>query len=330
MRRREFITLVGGGAAAWPLAARAQQSERVKRLGFLTPFSADDPDGQLRMDALRKRMQELGWVPGRNLSIEHRWATGNPDLLRSYATELVDMRPDVLLGASSPAVRALKERTREIPIVFMQVVDPVALGFALSLARPGGNLTGFTNFEFPMGGKWLGLLKEVAPRLSRIAVIYSPTTAPYAESMLLAIKAGAPSFAMEVMDAPAQDATQIKRAIDDFAHKPNGGLVVLPDVTTTVNRDLIIDLAIQNRLPAIYPFRYFVSRGGLMSYGVNDLEITRQAAGYIDRILRGTKLTDLPVQAPNKFELTINLKTAKAMGLDVPLQLQQLADEVIE
>jgi putative tryptophan/tyrosine transport system substrate-binding protein len=329
MRRREFITLLGG-AAAWPLMARAQQTERVRRIGILHPLAASDPEGQLRDSILRQRLEELGWRDGYNVRIDYRWASGDTVRIRALAAELVSLKPDAILGASTPVVAALRAETSTIPIVFVQVIDPVAAGFVTSLARPGGNLTGITNFEFSVGGKWLETLKEILPQLARVAVLYNPKTAPYAPSLLRSIEAAALSFAMEAIDTPVRDSAETERAIDAFAQKPNSGLLVLPDASTLLDRDLIIARSAQHRLPAVYPFRYFAVNGGLVSYGTDAADTHRQAVSYVDRILRGTKPEELPVQAPNKFELVINLKTAKALGLEVPPTLLARADEVIE
>jgi putative tryptophan/tyrosine transport system substrate-binding protein len=328
MRRREFIALIGG-AAAWPLATRAQQPERMRRIGLLQPLLANDPDVQRRVSAFQRRLQELGWTDGHNVQIDYRWAPADMAPIRAEAAELVNLKPDVIVVSGSPAVLAVRAETRTIPILFIQVVDPVAAGFVTSLSRPGGNLTGITNFEFTMGSKWLETLKEISPQLARVAVLYNSKTAPYA-GMLRSVTAAAPSFAIELTDIDFQDAAGIERAVDAFAQKPNGGLLVLPDVSTLHHRDLIIARAAQRRLPAVYPFRFFSASGGLVSYGIDAADTYRQIASYVDRILRGTKPEDLPVQAPTKFELIINLMTARALGLDVPSTLLARADEVIE
>jgi putative tryptophan/tyrosine transport system substrate-binding protein len=330
MKRRDFIWLLGGAAAAWPLAARGQQSERMRRIGMLQPLAATDPEAQLRVSAFHRRLQELGWTDGHNVRIDYRWTPGDTARMRAQAAELVSLKPDVIVGVSTPVVVALRAETRTIPILFVQVIDPVAAGFVTSLARPGGNLTGITNFEFTMGSKWLETLKETSPQLARVAVLYNPKTAPYAGSLLQSVAAAAPLFAMEPTDSPVQDAAETARAIDAFAQKSNSGLLVLPDASTALHRGLIIARAAQHRLPAVYPFRYFAVSGGLVSYGTDAAEAHRQVASYVDRVLRGTKPGELPVQAPIKCELVINLKTAKALGLTVPLTLQASADEVIE
>jgi ABC-type uncharacterized transport system substrate-binding protein len=330
MKRREFITLLGGAAVAWPLAAHAQQPERTRRIGMLQPLAGDDPEAQLRVSAVNGRLKELGWTDGSNVRIDDRWTSGNAALTRAQAAELVSLKPDVILGVSTPVAAALLAETSTVPIVFVQVIDPVAAGFVVSLARPGGNVTGITNFEFTVGSKWLQTLKEISPKLVRVAVLYNPKTAPYAGSLLRSIESAAVSFAMEPTAAPIQGADEIERAIDGLAQQSNSGLLVLPDSTTLVHRDLIIARVAQHRLPAIYPFRYFALNGGLVSYGTDAADTHRQAVSYVDRILRGMKPADLPVQAPIKFELIINLKTAKALSLEVPATLLARADEVIE
>jgi putative tryptophan/tyrosine transport system substrate-binding protein len=327
--RREFITLLGGAAAAWPLAAHAQ-ADRVPRIGMLQPLAVDDPEAQLRVSAVNGRLKELGWADGSNVHIDYRWTSGSAALMRTQAAELVSLKPDVILGASTPVVAALRNETSTIPIVFVQVIDPVAAGFVTSLARPGGNVTGITNFEFTIGSKWLETLKEISPRLVRVAVLYNPKTAPYAGSLLRSIASAAPSFSLEPTDTPIHDAAEIEHTIDGFAQNPNSGLLVLPDSTTLLHRDLIIARAALRSMPAIYPFRYFALNGGLVSYGTDAADTHRQAVSYIDRILRGTRPEDLPVQAPIKFELVANLKTAKSLGLELPVTLLARADEVIE
>jgi len=329
MRRREVLGFLGGAAVAWPVLTSAQQPDRrMARIGVIEPLAASDREGQTRVQALRQGLQELGWVVGHNMQIDYRWAPG--DTVRMRAAELVSQKPDVIVGVSTPVVMALRAETHTIPILFVQVVDPIGTRFVNSLARPGGNITGITNFEFTMGGKWLETLKEISPQVARVAVLYNPKTAPYAGLLLKSIAAAAHSFAIEPTDTPVQDAAEIEHSIDAFVQKPNGGLLVLPDASTLLHRDLIIARAAQHQLPAVYPFRYFTVSGGLVSYGTDAAHAHQQIASYVDRILRGAKPEELPVQAPNKFELVINLKTAKTLGLNVPLQLQQLADEVIE
>jgi putative ABC transport system substrate-binding protein len=330
MRRREFITLLGG-AAAWPLTARAQQSDKVRRIGVLMPFAATDPSLKLELAAFVRQLQELGWVEGRNLQIDYRWAAGDAERMQVFARELVALQPEVIFCRSTPATAALLKQTHTIPIVFTVVSDPVGDRFVESVARPGGNATGFTNVESSLGGKWLELLKEVAPSIKRVAFIFDPKLAPGGGSYYRRlIEAAAPSFAIAPTATPVHDAVEIERAIGEFVREPNGGLLVLPDATTNIHRGLIVALAAQHRLPAIYEFRNIVVDGGLISYGVDVVDQFRQAAGYVDRIIKGAKPAELPVQLPTKFELIINLKTAKALGLDVSLQLQQRADAVIE
>jgi putative ABC transport system substrate-binding protein len=328
MKRREIIGLLGG-VAAWPLAARAQQGERIRRIGMLFPLADTDPEAQLRLSAFNRRLRELGWTDGRNVRIDYRWSP-DPALMRAQAAELVSIKPDVIVATSTPVVAALRAETSTIPILFVQVVDPVAAAFVASLARPAGNITGITNFELAMGGKWLETLKEISPWVTRVAALYNPNTAPYADSLLRFVAAAAPSFAMEATAAPVHDAAETERAIDAFAEKANAGLLVLPDASTLRHRDLIIGRAAQHRLPAVYPFRYYALSGGLVSYGNDALDSYRQVAPYVDRILRGTKPWQLPVQAPTKYELVVNLKTAKALGLAVPPTLLARADEVVE
>jgi putative ABC transport system substrate-binding protein len=333
MKRREFI----GAAAAVAISpllplrsARAERVERVRRLGVLLPFAAEDPEARRRVAALEQGLRELGLVDGRTLRIDYRWAPENSERLRSEVDALVAGAPDLILANSTPVLTALRTTTTALPIVFTQVTDPIGQRFVTNLARPGGNLTGFTNFEFSIGGKWLQTLKEIVPSLTRVATVYNPSTAPYAEALLQPIGAAARSFSVTAMAAPAEDAGALERAIETFARNPNGGLIVLPDVSTVQHRDLIIALAARHRLPAIYPYRYFAVSGGLVSYGTDITDVFRRAAGYIDRILKGEKPGDLPVQAPAKFETVVNLKTAKALGLDTSPMLLARADEVIE
>ena len=329
MRRREFVILLGGSAAAaWPLAAHAQQSNRLRVVGVLLAMAPDDPEAQLRVKAFEAGLRELGWTEGRNLRLEYRWAAGDAALLRKQATELVGLAPDLILATSTPVLAALRQEN-PLPIVFVQVTDPIGSGFVPNLARPGGSLTGFTSFEFTIGSKWLEALKHVAPAVTRVALIFNPDTAPFAHMFWQPVEDAAPSFDVEPMQAPVRDVGEIERTVAAFARQ-NGGLMVLPDVSTTNHRDLIIALAARHRLPAVYPYRYFATSGGLMSYGIDVADVYRRAASYIDRILKGAKPSDLPVQLPTKFELAINLKTAKAMGLTFPISMQQLADEVIE
>ena len=328
MRRREFITVVGG-AAAWPLAARAQQGERVRRIGVVVVTKETDPETPLRAMAFRQALAKLGWSEGRNVVIDFRFGTGGDlNRMRAQAKELIGLTPDVIVAESTPAAVALHQETAAVPIVFLQVANPIGSGLVASLARPGANLTGFTNFEPTMGGKWLELLKEIAPGVTRAVAIFNPEThsGQYWQSM----EAAAPSLAVQFNRAPARDAAGIESAVADLAREPNGGVLVMPDAFTLAHRELIVALTARHRLPAIYPSRAFTDTGGLLSYGIDQVEIYRQAASYVDRILKGEKPGELPVQAPTKFELIVNLKTAKALSLDVPWILQQRADEVIE
>jgi putative ABC transport system substrate-binding protein len=328
MRRREFIALVGG-AAAWPLAARAQQPQRPRRIAFLTSQAADDRVSQDYVGAFLQGLQEFGWSVGRNLRIEPRWNASDPERKRRYAAELVALAPDVILATGDSNTGPLLEATRTIPIVFVLVPDPVGAGFVQSLARPGRNATGFTNFEFGMSGKWPELLKQIAPGLARMAVLRDPTVTG-AIGQLGAIHAVAPSLRVEASPIDVRNASEIERAIVEFARSPNGALIVLPNGLSYVHRELIIGLAARHRLPAVYPFRFFATDGGLISYGPDDVDQLRRGAGYVDRILKGEKPADLPVQTATKYETVLNLKTAKALGLDVPATVLARADEVIE
>jgi putative ABC transport system substrate-binding protein len=329
MKRRDFITLLGGAVATWPLTARAQQDGRMRRVGVLMHLAADDPEGQARIAAFTQGLQELRWTIGRNVRIDYRWAAGDAERGRKYAAELVALAPDVILAAGGAVVAPLLQATRTVPIVFAQTPDPVGAGFVASLARPGGNATGFMIFEFGMGGKWLELLKEIAPRVTRAAVLRDAALAA-GTGQLGAIQSVAPSFGVELSPIDVRDAGEIERAVTAFARSPNDGLLVTGSALATVHRDLIVALAARHRLPAVYPFRTFVAGGGLISYGPDSIDPYRQAAGYVDRILKGEKPADLPVQAPTKYELVINLKTAKELGLEVPPTLLARADEVIE
>ena len=330
MRRREFVSLFGAAAAAWPLAAaRAQQGERMRRLGVLINLTADDPEGYARITAFAQGLQEAGWTTGRNVRIDYRWGGAGADAMAKYAAELVALAPDVILAATSSSVVALQRITRTIPIVFVQVIDPVSAGFVASLARPGGNATGFTIIEYGFSGKWLELLKEVAPRITRVAVIRDPTGLAQMGQMG-AIQSVAPSLGVELRPVEARDAGEIERAVTAFARSGNGGLIVLSGNSSLAHRELIVTLAARERLPAVYADRVFVARGGLMSYDTNRIEQYRRAVGYVDRVLKGENPADLPVQAPTKYELAINLKTAKALGLEIPPTLLARADKVIE
>ena len=328
VKRREFITLLGS-AATWPLAARAQQGERTRRIGALMGLAEDDPDRGVRVAAFAQGLQQLGWTIGGNVRIDYRWATSDVERSR-YAAELVALKPDVLFATSGATVGALQQATRTVPIVFVTVIDPVGGGWVASLARPGGNATGFAASEFSLSGKWLELLKEIAPRVTRVAVIRDPSV-PAGSGGFAAIQTVAPSFGIELTPVGVRDAGEIERGITAFARSPNGGLIMVgPPSSVTLHRDLIIGLAAQHRLPAVYGARFYVANGGLIAYGADPVDQFRRAAGYVDRILKGEKPADLPVQAPTKYELVINLKTAKALGLTVPLIMQMTANEVIE
>jgi putative ABC transport system substrate-binding protein len=329
MRRREFITLLGGAAASWPLAARAQQSNRLRLVGVLLAMAPSDPEAQLRVKAFEAALRELGWTEGRNLRLEYRWVPGDASLLRGQATELVGLAPDLILATSTPVLAALRQEN-PLPIVFVQVTDPVGDGFVPNLARPGGFLTGFTSFEFTICSKWLEALKHVAPKVRRVALMFNPDTAPFARKFWQPVEDAASSFDVEPIQAPVRDVGEIEHAIEAFARDANGGLMVLPDVSTTNHRNLIIALAARHRLPAVYPYRHFAASGGLMSYGSDLADVYRRAASYVDRILKGAVPGDLPVQAPAKFEFVINLRTANALGLTVPPRVLGRADEVID
>jgi putative ABC transport system substrate-binding protein len=330
MRRREFITLLSGVTAAWPLAARAQQPERMRRIGILMSLAETDAEAQARVAAFREELHALGWAEGRNVRIDVRWAASNTALMKEFAKELVALQPDLILSHNTPTTASLVQQTPTIPIVFVVVSDPVGSGFVASFARPGGNVTGFTNIEPTMAGKWLELLKEIAPSVARVALLFNPATAPYAEYYLTPFKAAAASLALEMIAAPVHDTSELESTIAAQARAPNGGLVVLTDSFLVAHEVEITSLAARYRLPAVYPFRFFAEHGGLMSYGNDVLDNFRRAATYADRILKGATPKELPVQAPVKFELVINLKTAKALGLKVPVGLQQRADAVIE
>jgi putative ABC transport system substrate-binding protein len=329
LKRREFITLLGGAAVAWALAARAQQPRRMQRIGVLLTAAADDPEFQARLAAFLEGLQKSGWTDGRNVRIDTRWAGGNADDIRRHATEMLALAPDVILAHGSPSLGPLLQATRTVPIVFVSVIDPVGAGYVDSLARPGGNATGFTNFEYGISGKWLELLKQIAPHLTRAAVLRDPTS-PAGTGQLGAIQSVAPSFGVELRPVDLRDAPEIERAVTAFALSANGGLIVTGSSFANIHRDLTIALAARHKLPAVYPARFFVTGGGLISYGPDRVDLFRRAAGYVDRILKGEKPGDLPVQAPTKYELVINLKTAKALGLTVPPTVLARADEVIE
>jgi putative tryptophan/tyrosine transport system substrate-binding protein len=328
--RREFITLLGGAVGAWPGTGRAQRRELVRRIGVLMSFAASDPDAQLRVSAFDKGMRDLGWLEGRNLQTAYRWAGDDGNDLRNHAKELVRMAPDVILVNSTPASVALHEQGSSVPAVFVQVTDPVGAGLVANLGRPGGNLTGFTTFEFSIGSKWLEMLKVVAPHVTRVALVFSPRTAPFADMFWGPIEAAAPNFDAMPIRAAVGSGADIGPVLEAFAREPNGGLIVLPDVTTMNYRDAIIELAARHRLPAMYPFRYFAVSGGLMSYGPDLRDVFRRAAAYVDRILRGARPGDLPVQAPIWLEQVMNLRAAKVLGITMPPLLLARADEVIE
>jgi putative tryptophan/tyrosine transport system substrate-binding protein len=330
MKRRDFMALLGGAAAtAWPLAVRAQQPERMRRIGALTPLAADDPQSQSRMTAFVQGLQQLGWTDGRNVRIDTRWSAADADRIRRNAAELVALAPDVILATGASTLAPLLQETRAVPIVFVVVTDPVGAGFVDSLARPGGNVTGFINFEYGISGKWLELLKQIAPGVTRAAVIRDPAITA-GVGQFAAIQSVAPSFGVELKPVNVRDAREVERAIMDFARSSNGGLIVTGSALAIVHRDLIVTLAARHKLPAVYWDRMLVTGGGLISYGADIIDQYRRAAAYVDRILKGEKPADLPVQAPTKYELVINLKTAKALGLEVPATLLATADEVIE
>ena len=328
MRRREFITLLGG-SAVWPSAARAQQSRRMRRVGALMPFAANDPQAQERNAALLQGLQQLGWTVGQNIQIDYRWSGGTEDATQKYAAELVSLAPDVIFASGSAAAGPLRRATRTVPIVFTNVIDPVGSGFVESLARPGGNITGFTPYEYSIGGKWLELLKEIAPNVTRAAVLRDPTIST-GLGLWAAIQSVSRVVAIEVSPVNMSDAGEIERSLAAFARSPNGGLIMTGSGLAVVHRDLTIALAARHRLPAVYYDRYFAVAGGLISYGPNIVGEFRRAAGYVDRILRGEKPADLPVQVATKHDLVINLKTAKALSISVSPTLLARADEVID
>jgi ABC-type uncharacterized transport system substrate-binding protein len=329
--RRDFITLLGGAAAAWPVAARAQQPERMRRIGVLMGHAESDSEAQAHIAAFRDGLQKLGWTDGRNTWIDTRWATpGDAESMQRFAKELVALQPDLILSNTTPTTTALLRQTRTIPIVFAIVGDPIGSGFVASFPRPGGNVTGFNVSEPTQAGKWVELLKEIAPRVARVAMLFNPASATYAEYWLNPFKAAAASFAVEAIAAPVHDKSDLESVIAAHAREPNSGLIAMPDSFTDAHRLEITSLAARYRLPAIYPYRFFAEVGGLLSYGVDQTDNFRRAATYVDRILRGAKPSELPVQAPVKFELVINRKTAQALGLAVPPTLLARADEVIE
>jgi putative tryptophan/tyrosine transport system substrate-binding protein len=330
MNRRAFITLIGGAAATWPIVARAQRAEKARRIGVLMGGAESDPESAPRVTAFERGLMELGWMSGRNVLIDYRWGAGEPALMKAFAKELVGLQPDVLLASTTPVAAALGHETGTIPIVFVVVSDPIGSGFIEGLARPGGNMTGFINIESSLGGKWLELLKELAPRTSHVAAMFNPETAPHAEYYLRPFEVAAHALAVNPSAVPVRSVTDIEQAILELGRGAGSGLIVLPDTFTTVHRRVIIAAGTSSNIPAVYPFRYMAADGGLISYGVDLIDLYHRAAPYVDRILRGGKPADLPVQQPTKFEFAINLKTAKALGLEVPPTLLVRADEVIE
>jgi putative ABC transport system substrate-binding protein len=330
MRRREFITLLAGAAAAWPLVARAQQTDRMRLIGVLMFPPENDPEGQAYIATFREGLQGLGWIDGRNIRIDVRWTSGEIAPMQKFAKELVGLQPDVILAISTPAVNAVMRETRTVPIVFTQVTDPVAQGLVESLERPGGHITGITIFEPEIGRKLLQVLKEIAPATARAAVIFNPDTAPYYKLYMRSFDAAALAFGMKMLEAPVHSRAEIESAITAFAREPGSGMIAMPDFFPVVHRDLIITLTAHYRLPVVYPLRSFVTDGGLISYGVDLTDMQRRAATFVDRILKGAKPADLPVELPTKFALVINQATAKTLGLDIPLTLLTRADEIIE
>jgi putative tryptophan/tyrosine transport system substrate-binding protein len=328
--RRQFISALRGAAFAWPLAARAQQGEQMQRIGVLMGYAVNDREGQANFAAFQGGLQTLGWTDGRNIRIDARWAAADTNLMQRFAKELVALQPDLILTQNTPITALMLQQTRTIPIIFANVSDPVGSGFVASLSRPGGNVTGFIDMEGSMAGKWLELLKEVAPRVTRVAFLFNPATAPFAEYYLNHFKATAASLAVEAITPPVRDTSELESVVAAQAREPNGGLIVMPEAFMNVHRAEVISLAAHYHLPAVYPRRFFAELGGLLSYGNDQSDNFRRTAMYVDEILKGAKPSELPVQVPVKFELVINLKTAKALGLSVPLSLQQRADEVIE
>jgi putative tryptophan/tyrosine transport system substrate-binding protein len=330
MRRRDLIKGIAGSAIAWPLAAHVQQAQSVRRIGVLMNLSESDPEGQSRMAAVRDGLRKLGWIEGRNLQVESRWGAGDSQRIRAYAAELVAMKPSVIFASAASVAVALQRETRTVPIVFAQTIDPVGLGLVASISQPGGNITGFALYEFAIAAHWVELLKQFAPNLTRVAAMYDDAASPAAVGLLPMTNAGARMQGVEVATYAVRNEAEIVQAIEAFAREPGGGLIPLPSELIAVKRELIISLAAKHRLPNIYAFRYYPESGGLASYGVDNIDTYRRAADYIDRILKGEKPADLPVQFPTKYQLVINLKTAKALGLTVPDKLLVSADEVIE
>ena len=330
MRRRNFILSFIGGAAAWPLAARGQQTARMRRIGVLMQYAEGDPEGQIRAKVLTQELEKLGWKSSFNLRIDYRWAAGDRDRFRSHAADIVKLKDELVVAVSTPAVKALQRESKTIPIIFTQVSDPIGQDIVKSLAKPGGAVTGFTNYDRSIGGKWLELLKQVSPSMTRAAVVFNPQTAPYTQLYLGSIESASLSHTVSVTAAQVHDAAEIERTLTEFARVPGGGLIVMTDVFTSVHRKQIIDLAARLALPAVYPYRYYVADGGLMSYGIDQIDQIRGAALYVDRILKGERPGDLPVQAPTKFQLVINIKAAKALGLKISASFLLRADEVVE
>jgi len=328
LKRREFVTLLSGAAAVWPLAARAQQPRRTRRVGILMGWSESDQEGAAGLAAVRRGLQELGWAEGRDLRIDVRWAAGDSGRAANYTAELVGLAPDVILAHGTPALRASKSATTSIPIVFVQVADPIEQGFISNMPHPGGHITGFMGYEFSVAGKWLQTLKEAVPRITRVAVMFNPKTAPYSGLYFQKVEDAAASLAVGALAAPVHEVSAIEGVIAALA--PQGGLIVIPDSFTLSHREVVIEQAERHRVPAIYPYRFYAAAGGLISHGIDAANLFYRAASYVDRILKGEKPADLPVQAPTKYELVINLKTAKALGLTVPDTLLARADEVIE
>jgi putative ABC transport system substrate-binding protein len=330
MRRRDFIALLAGGSIAWPLVAYTQSNERMRRVGVLLGLG-EDSDGLARVAAFRQQMRELGWIDGKNIELDVRWAAGDADRMQAYADEMVRSRPDVILGSSSPVIVALQRTNRSIPVVFAVVTDPVGIGLVANPARPEGVLTGFTNFEVSMGGKWLETLKELAPSTTRMGIVYNPANAPNVSPYYQAsLEAAGHLLHVKLVDTPVHTAADIERAVADLAGRPDTGIIVLPDNTTVRYRALLAEATARHRMPAIYPYRYFARSGGLASYGVDTVDLFRRGATYVDRLLNGWKIADLPVQSPTKFEFVLNLKAAKALELDFSSSLLARADEVIE
>ena len=330
MRRREFVALLGSAAVVWPFVAGAQQLEVIRRIGVLMGFAESDREGQTFVAAFREGLQKLGWVEGRNIRIDYRWTALDKELIQRFAKELVALQPDLILTQSTPATAELLQQTRTIPIVFALVADPIGSGFVVSFPKPGGNITGFVTMEPTVAGKWLELLKETAPRVARVAMLFNPATAPYAEYWLNPFKAAAASFAVQAIVAPVRSTSELESVVAAQAHEPNGGLIVMPDTFTTEHRSEITSLAARYRLPAVYPYRVFAESGGLLSYGDDLTDNFRRAASYVDRILKGEKPAELAVQAPVKFDLSINLKAARALGIAVSPSMIARADQVLD